>query len=165
MHSRSARLLARSALVALVLAIALAPSAYAHKPMSETTWFADTDASAEEAAAMSASCGFAVDALVEGHVIVRLFDGDAQRMRIIATWATRVTYTNPASGASVRVRDAGPDRIYVKDGRMYFAFTGRATTSTGVIGVTTYDWDTGELVFQAGRDAGDFRARVCSALG
>ena len=67
-------------------------------------------------------------------------------------------------GYAVKLRDIGPDRVYIRDGVVRIAVTGRAVTSQGIIGQIVFDPATGDVVFQAGREPGLFYDTLCDRL-
>ena len=73
------------------------------------------------------------------------------------------TFTNPATGQTFRFPDVGPDRVYMKDGKLFLAITGRST-ATGVIGHVVIDLATGEEVLVAGRRFDPVEQQACEAL-
>lgn len=120
--------------------------------------------SEDESDFASDACGFTVEAAVRGHIIVSIFPDDARPIRDIARFSLRVTYSNPATGDTYRLVDAGPDLS--KNGTV--AVIGRSITGSGVIGRVVFDAETGEILFEAGHrvNAGDgaYIDAVCDAL-
>jgi hypothetical protein len=72
------------------------------------------------------------------------------------------TFTN-AGGETFVFRDVGPDRLYVKDGNLFLAITGRSSGS-GVIGHVVINLTTGEVVLVAGKEFGSPEAVACEHL-
>ena len=73
-----------------------------------------------------------------------------------------ITFTN-ADGETFIFHDVGPDRVYVKDGNIFLAITGRSTGS-GVIGHVVINRSTGDVVLVAGKEFGTAEAVACRAL-
>jgi hypothetical protein len=117
----------------------------------------------DESAWASDECGFPIRAEVSGHIIALAFP-DGRRRVETSVYNTRATYTNVATGASTRLRDIGPDRIYWLDGRLVAAITGRSLTGSGVIGLVIIDLKTEEVLFQAGNEVGFFYDWFCAAI-
>ena len=152
-------------IASVVLLVGLtAPTALAAPPQRTVIDLNDPALDADESAWWSNACQFPVVADNTGHVIVLSFPGGPRSILELAVYGIRATYTNPATGTSVRLRDIGPDRLYIRDGRMYVGVTGRSTTGTGVIGLVVIDLATGDIVHQAGNDVGLFQDSLCEAL-
>jgi len=163
--SLSLRSLASLATLAMLAAtIGAAPAALAAGPQRIVVDLDDPALDAEESAAYTEACGFEVAADNAGHIIMLVFPESRKRMLEINVYGIRATYTNVETGASIRLRDDGPDRIYVKDGSLFVGVTGRSTTGTGVVGLTVIDLTTFEVVKQAGNDVGLFQDQLCDAL-
>jgi hypothetical protein len=73
-----------------------------------------------------------------------------------------VTFTNEA-GETFVFNDVGPDRVYVKNGQLFIAITGRSTGSN-VIGHVVQNLTTGETVLEAGKEFGSVEEQACKAL-
>jgi hypothetical protein len=73
------------------------------------------------------------------------------------------TFSNPATGQSFAFHDVGPDRVYVKDGNLYIAITGRSS-ATGVIGHVVINLTTGDAELVAGNEFGDLAELACQKL-
>ena len=110
----------------------------------------------------SGLCGFPVEADVAGRIQTIVQDGTGHILQL-DVYGIRATYRNPENGRQFQYRDIGPDRLFVKDGRVYVAVTGRSSGS-GVIGVVVIDIETNEIVHEAGNDVGDFYAGMCETL-
>jgi hypothetical protein len=151
-------------LASLALMLGAAPAVLAAGPTHATDNLNDPQIDIEESAWATGWCGFAVDADIAGHRSSTEFSGDGRSVVALYHYAIRVTYTNVETGAVIRLRDVGPDRFFVKDGRDYVAVTGRATTGSGVIGIVIIDLETGEIVHQAGNDVGQFNDQFCDAI-
>ena len=118
----------------------------------------------DESAWASDVCGFAVEAEVAGQWTFVVYPDGARHRVEIDHFVTRVTYTNVETGRVVRLRDIGPDRWSLRDGVLTVAVTGRAVTSQGIIGQIVFDIETGDVIFQAGRDVGLFNDSLCERL-
>ncbi len=151
-----------AALATLTIVLAAAPTAVAGPPAREVISLDDPAIDVEESAWATGLCGFPIDADVSGHILGIAHDGTGHILGL-DVYGIRATYRNPDTGATFRYRDIGPDRAFVKDGRVYVAVTGRSSGS-GVIGVVVIDIATGDVVHVAGNDVGDFYAGMCEAL-
>lgn len=160
---RTARSLVAIAFAAVLVA-ALAGPAMAAGPTREILDLDDPAWDADETAWITDVCGFAVDASVAGTWTFVVYPSDARHVVEIDHYVTRISYTNVATGTIVRLRDIGPDRFSVRDGRLYVAVTGRAVTSWGHIGQIVLDIESGEIVFEAGADTGFFYDDLCARL-
>jgi hypothetical protein len=120
--------------------------------------------SEEEAQFASQACGFPIEAVVRGHVITTIFSEGPNPHVAIDRFNIRITYTNPETGETFTLTDAGPD-IESED---TVAVIGHSITGSGVIGRVVFDLETGEILFEAGRrvNAGDgaYITAVCEAL-
>lgn len=120
--------------------------------------------SGDESAFASRACGFAIDASLEGHVIVSIFTNGKKPMLEIDRFNIRIRYTNRATGETSFVVDAGPDIISSTS----IAIIGRSVTGSGVIGRVVLDPKTSEIFFEAGRRLndgdGDYISAVCADL-
>jgi hypothetical protein len=147
---------------ALVCLLGLVGTATAAQPEVFTISFDDPALEAEEAAFVSGICGFPIAVDMEGKVVVHLFsDG---RNLVVANFNIRARYTNLANGKTFLLVDAGPDIVFVRDGKAFLAVTGRSLTGSGVIGHVVIDLETGETVFIAGNDQGFYVDAICQAL-
>ena len=158
----SQRVLAVLATFAMLLTAA--PAALAAGPVRTVFSLNDPALDTDEAAFWTATCGFAVGVDNSGHINVLEFPAGSRSMLEIDAYDVHTTYVNLATGTTVRLRDAGPDRFYVRDGRVYVGITGRSTTGTGVIGLVVFDFETGAIVHTAGNDVGLFQDTLCEAL-
>jgi hypothetical protein len=152
-------------LTVVVLALLAAAPASAARPTVFTVSFSDAAIEADYAATLTAACGVPIDVAISGKVVVHEFAGKSPLVEI-DSYSFRLTATNPATGASTIVRDAGPDLIR-RDratGHLTIAVTGRSTTGTGVIGRVVFDIDTGEVLSVSGNDVGFFTDTVCGAI-
>jgi hypothetical protein len=152
------------ALSLLLFALVLPSSALAAPPTHETISLNDPALDAEESAWASDWCGFPVVGNVSGHIRIHIKSKTGPGVVELAIYGIRIQYTNPANGATFKVRDIGPDRFFVKDGRLYVAVTGRSEGGTGTIGQVVIDLETGEVVRQAGREIGLYWDRLCQAI-
>lgn len=152
------------AMLAILIAT-MAPSVLAAAPDRSVIDLGDPAVAADESEFVSGLCGFAIDVTSNGQIRVLRFPGGSQSVLELNIYNMRFTYTNALTGASIRLRDIGPDRFFIKDGLAYVAVTGRATTSTGIIGVVTFDLATGDIVHSAGNDVGWFYGQLCAAIG
>lgn len=155
-----------AALLAAVAAAAVgAAAASAAPPTVFHVAFDDPVIEADFAAFLSATCGAPVDVALDGKVVVHEFAGPS-RLVEIDSYSLRLTATNTATGASIVIRDAGPDVVAFDrtTGHLTIAITGRSTTGSGVIGRVVVDLDTGEVLSQAGNERGFFGEIVCAAI-
>lgn len=155
----------RVVFVALILGLAMPASVLAAKPVHESLTFNDPADDAAESAAITAFCGFPVEADISGRIGITVFDRDgAPGVFELDVYGLRVTYRNPATGTTIKLGDVGPDRFYIQDGVGYVAVTGRSETGVGNIGVIKIDLATGEVVHSAGNDTGFFFDHLCDDL-
>ncbi|HEX5827648.1 MAG TPA: hypothetical protein VFY23_09020 [Candidatus Limnocylindrales bacterium] len=152
-------------LASLALVLALAVPASAAGPTREVISLDDPALDAAESEWLSGLCGFEVSANNAGHIIIQVFPDGRRSMLELDHYNIRATYTNVETGRSVRLRDIGPDRWYVRDGKAYLGVTGRSTTFSGVIGLVVFDLETEEVVKSAGNEVGIFWDSICEALG
>ena len=143
-------------LIALVTTTVLAAG-----PTREVFDLNDPQIDVDESAFWSAECGFPVQADISGQIAFLIFpDGDGRSVVELDVFGIRAAFTNPATGKTLRNTDVGPDRIYVQDGILYVAITGRSFN----LGVVIFDITNGfVLVHQAGRDNGFFEG-LCDNL-
>jgi hypothetical protein len=152
-------------ILALAAVVLLLPSVALAAPARDSVSLNDPAIDADESAFVSDLCGFAIDADVSGHIgFVTLGREGSPGTSQLNLYDVHATYTNPANGNVVRLRDIGPDRFYVQDGVAYVAVTGRSETGSGIVGVVKIDLATGEVVHQAGNDIGVLYDRICAAL-
>ena len=159
----------RAAFVAFVagaLVALVATPALAAKPSREVFSLDDPLAEAFWSAELSAACDAPIVADFEGTVTVHQFtdrNGDFKR-EIDKFWA-RDTFTNTETGATIVLRDVGPDIYFVgRDGAVYVAIIGRSLTGSGVIGRTLVNLDTGEVVRESGLVVGSLADQVCPLI-
>ena len=159
----------RSALIALAageLVALVATPASAAKPTREVISLDDPGAEAFWSAELSAACDAPIVADFEGTVTTHVFtDQNGEFKRGISKFWIRDTFTNTATGASILLKDVGPDLVFIgKDGALYVAITGRSLTGSGVIGRTLINLDTGEFVQESGRVVGSIFEQVCPII-
>lgn len=97
---------------------------------------------------------------IQGWIQVRTFDQPDNRNVELDVFHQNFIFTN-AAGDTFVWHDVGPDRYYVSDGILFVAVVGRAG---GHIGRLVVNLATGEVEFEAGRDAGLPRDQACAAL-
>ncbi len=155
----------RGLVLGLSIASAAAPVAAA-APIHFKIDISDPGWEAMVGADVSAFCGFPITMDGKGHINVIVFDPPRGRSPMVEIDAYAMHETFTANGKSLTVNvDAGPDLLrFDRDGHLVVAVTGRAITGSGVIGRVVVDLDTGEVVFVAGNDVGDFITLLCSTL-
>jgi hypothetical protein len=156
----------RSALIGLTLGALVALSAtpaLGGTPSREVISLDDPAAEAFWSAELTAACDAPIVADFEGTVTVHVFtDRNGDFKREIDKYWIRDTFTNTDTGASILLKDVGPDIIFFgKDGALYVAVTGRSLTGSGVIGRTLVNLDTGEVVRESGRVVGSIFDQIC----
>jgi hypothetical protein len=153
-------------LLAMALVAVLVAPAAAATPTREVIDLDDPAAEAFWSEVLTDACGFEVAVDFEGTVTVHVFTdrrGDF-RMEIDKYWI-RDRFTNVETGATVLLKDVGPDQVRVRnDGQVTLAIVGRSLTGSGVIGRVLYDLDTGELLQMSGREVGPIEDQVCPAI-
>ena len=151
--------------VAALMALAATPS-LAGKPSREVISLDDPQAEAFWSAELTAACGAPIVADFEGTVTSHGFtDRNGDFKRQIDKYWIRDTFTNTETGASVLLRDVGPDIVFFgNDGALYVAITGRSLTGSGVIGRTLLNLDTGEVIRESGRVVGSIADQVCPII-
>ena len=149
-----------------LLLLAVASPVAAAKPSKEVISLDNPEDEAFFSALLTEECGVPVEADFEGTVTVHTFtDRDGDFKREIAKFWIRDTFTNTETGASVLLRDVGPDILFFgKDGALYVAITGRSLTGSGVIGRTLINLDTGEVIRESGKFVGSIADQVCPPL-
>ncbi len=152
-----------AAIIVATLALAASGPAAADPPTGTVIDQDDPVFEAEIAALLTDECGVPVAADTEGRVIV--FERTSQRVPEMSVFHLRATFTNLETGQTARLIDAGPDQLRrdPRTGELSFAIIGRSTTGSGVIGRVVEDAD-GNVIFQAGREYGDWVAGVCAQL-
>lgn len=155
-----------SLVAAALLSVVLAAPTLGAKPTREVISLDDPDAEAEFSTFISEACGIPIAVDFEGTVTVHVFTNrHGEFTREIDKYWIRDTFTNTATGATILLRDVGPDIIgFNRDGELILAIVGRSITGSGVIGRTVISLDTGEVLHQSGRDVGSFVDQVCDAL-
>jgi hypothetical protein len=116
----------------------------------------------------TAMCGFPVSVDAVGWVKIIPINaagkGKRQPLELNIYHLPSVTYSSGDRSFTTPL-DVGPDVIYLQDGVVYVALTGRSTTGSGVIGRVVINTETGDVVFEAGqRVYEDFAAHVCEEL-
>ena len=147
-----------------VLVGSAAPAVLAAGPARDTIDLSDPALDADETAWASDWCGFPVEADLGGQIGVLVFPGGRSSVQELDLYAIRATYVNPSTGAWIKLRDIGPDRFFVKAGRLYVAVTGRSSNGSGVYGTVVIDLETDEVVHSAGKDAGIFNDSFCAVI-
>jgi hypothetical protein len=149
-----------------LLMLVLATPALAAKPSKDVTSLDDAEAEAFYSALLTEACGVPVLADFEGTVTTHVFtDREGNFKRQIDKYWIRDTFTNTDTGATVLLRDVGPDIWWTgPDGHLYIALTGRSLTGSGVIGRTVFNADTGELISESGNVVGSIADQVCPLL-
>lgn len=159
MHRLVSRAIPSLALAALAAAL-LAPQATATAPTRSTT--TGSGPNAAESSRASAICGFAVSASLEVRTTTLRFSASgSNRVKELYSYRWQGTYTR--AGQTVRLTQAGTVRIYLKDGKRYYAVAGRSIVPDENIGLVVYDLGTGATVAMHGREA-TFRELVCTQL-
>ena len=97
---------------------------------------------------------------LEGWVQVRTFAQARNQNVELDVFYLVITFTNSAGGSFVW-HDVGPDRLWVEDGNLMIALSGRAG---GHVGTLIVNLATGDVVFDAGQDLGLPRDQACAAL-
>lgn len=112
---------------------------------------------------MSDSCGYPVFADMSGKARILQFDDAGNRsVQQLTAFQMVITYTNPATGATARLTDAGPDRIFIRDGKLYYSVSGLAH-SWGLAGHFVMDLATEELVHLSGVGL-SYPEQICEKL-
>jgi hypothetical protein len=154
----------------LVMTMAFAPATAAPRPNdhAKPTIIDFDDIEEDIAAEFTALCGFPVDVDIEGWVKIIPLDtaGDGRRQPLEIDVYHISSQTFSSDGRTFQAPlDVGPDVIYLEDGVVKVALTGRSTTGSGVIGRVVINTQTGEIEFEAGRRVfADFGDAVCEAL-
>lgn len=122
---------------------------------------------AEQAAFLSSACGVPLFVDLDGFIlIIQPSPNPRARRQLIEINVFHIEQTvSNAEGETVRLLDVGPDLYYLEDGVLHVAITGRSLTGSGVIGRVVINIETGEVVFQAGREVGDYVKGICETLG
>ncbi len=163
--SRVQRFLAAWAAAVLLVASSISPL-LAAKPDRFIIDLDDAGAEAFYSELLSDACGADVAVDFEGSLTIHVFtDRHGAWKREINKYWIRDTFTNVETGASVLLKDVGPDLYSLsRDGHLIIAITGRSLTGSGVIGRVVIDLDTGEVLHVAGKDAGSIADQVCPAI-
>ncbi len=164
------RMLLMVVIVGLLAALSVPVAGAAPRPNENAkptiVYFEETED--ETAALFTEFCGFPVEVDAEGWVkIIPLNtsgNGKRQPLELNIYHVSTLVFTSKW-GSFTAPLDVGPDVIYMEDGVVKVALTGRSTTGSGVIGRVVLNTETGEVEFEAGRRVyDDFVAAVCSAL-
>lgn len=157
---------ATTVVAALALAAVVAVPALAAPPVRETFDLDDPAAEASWSAFLTDACGFPVAVDFAGSVTSHVFlDTSGEWSHQVDKWWIRDRFTNVATGATILLKDVGPDVYRIdRDGHLTIAITGRSLTGSGVIGRVVVDLDTGEVVHMAGREVGSVPDQVCPAI-
>jgi hypothetical protein len=149
---------------ALLTSLLLAAPVAGAKPEHSRTDVSSPAYEAEIETLALAVCGFPIDFEATGHIITTVFSNP--NSPIVQIDRYRLSETFSANGKTLVVHvDAGPDIAFLDDeGNLLVALTGRSITGSGVIGRTVVNTTTGEVVFQAGREMGDFIETLCTTL-
>jgi hypothetical protein len=154
----------------VVASVAVLPVAAAPQPNEHARpQVIDFDLIEPEAAAFfTAACGFPVTVDAEGWVkiipLTTAGNGRRQPLELNIYHLSSETLSSEW-GSFQTPLDVGPDVIYLEDGVVKVALTGRSTTGSGVIGRVVINTDTGEVESEAGNVVfEDFVATVCAAL-
>lgn len=154
-----------AAVSAATLMALLTVSALGARPTKETVDLDDPQSEADWSAFMTEACGFPVAVDFEGSVTYHTFvDRHGEWSHAIDKWWVRDRFTNVESGASILLKDVGPDIWRVNAaGQLTIAITGRSLTGSGVIGRVLINLDTGETV-SSGKEVGSIVDQVCPAI-
>ena len=154
-----------SLLVAIIATLVASP-ALAAKPIREVFSLDDAAAEAFWSAELTTACGAPIVADFEGTVTIHVFmDRHGEFKREIDKYWARDTFTNTETGASVLLKDIGPDIFFSgRNGDLYVAVTGRSLTGSGVIGRTLINLDAGEVIRESGRVVGSLADQVCPLI-
>jgi hypothetical protein len=152
--------------IACLVLLAFAAPVAAARPTREVISIDDPLAEAFWSERLSAECGAPIAADFEGTVTVHVFtDRHGNFKREIDKYWIRDTFTNTATGASVLLRDVGPDIFWFgRDGSLYMALIGRSLTGSGVIGRTVINLDADLTVSMKGKVVGSVADQVCPHL-
>lgn len=148
-----------------IVAIAATP-VLAAPPTREVFDMDDPVAEAFWSDLLTAECGVPVAVDFRGSVTVHTFtDRAGAWKRQIDKYWIRDAFTNTATGASIVLKDVGPDLWSInRRGELVIAITGRSLTGSGVIGRVVINLDTGEVDHIAGRSVGSVADQVCPAI-
>jgi hypothetical protein len=145
------------ALILLVFAGAVAPSASAAAPTIERLDIDET----EPDPFLTEECGVEVTTNVQGHVILRTFSGEGTGPATVNSLNLAITAT--AGENSVTFRDVGADLLRVEpDGTVVLLIIGQVPF--GFTGVLIRDPDTGEVILEPQHSLEGDVEKVCAAL-
>lgn len=108
--------------------------------------------------------GTELDVVIDGWFQGRFFEQANNKNVQLNVFRVTWTFTN-SSGKTFAFQEVGPDRIYMEDGKLFVAITGRIPF-LGLIGHAVFDLSTDPptQVFTAGRNFGDLLLLACEAL-
>jgi len=139
----------------VVIAVVIAPGAFAGKPTMERVDVDETFADGF----LTAECGVAVTTRIQGHIIFRTFAGGGN----VELNTLNFALTAMAGDNTYRFRDVGADHVQVKkDGTEILMVIGQIPF--GFIGVLKINLTTGEVIHEPGRDISGRLAEACAAL-
>jgi hypothetical protein len=152
------------ALSGALLAVGLLPTvASAAKPIIERIPVDDAGPEPE----LTAACGFPVEVVATGHVILRTFEDDGKGLVSLTTLNVRIALT--ANGNTVRLHDVGSDQVRITpDGTVILSIIGQIPfetdfTATGFHGVLKVNLGTGEVIHEPQHTTGSVET-VCATL-
>ena len=147
------------ALILVVVAGALAPSASAAAPIIERFDIDETAAEVEDF--LTEECGVAVTAHAQGHLTIRTFSGERTGLAELATLNVAITAT--AGGNSVTFRDVGGDleRVEPDGTAVLLIFSQIPFEFTGVLKI---DLETGEAILEPQHSLEGNVQKVCATL-
>jgi len=124
----------------VALALLTAAPVAAAKP--ESFDYDDPQLEAEDSAALTEECGFAVMADYSGHVIFHV-DKSGRHIEV-DNYQVQGTLTNVGTGTTFSFHDSGPNRVSVDAaGHVIVQITGRDHSGGGWVGLVTVDTTTG----------------------
>ena len=145
------------ALIAAVLSIGVAPSAFAETPTIERF---DIDESFDDVF-LTEECGVPVRTRVQGHVIVRTFEGRGAGAAELTT--INLAFTATSGDNTYRIRDVGADLLRVEpDGTAILMIIGQIPF--GFAGVLKIDVETGEAILEPHHSLEGNLEDACAAL-
>jgi len=157
-------------LLVAVLICSVLPASAAPRPneRAKPTIIDFADLADGTAADFAALCGVDVTAEAEGWIkiipLATAGKGRRQPLELNIYHLSKLILTSD-HGTFTSPLDVGPDVIYVEDGVVKVAITGRSTTGSGVIGRVVINTETGEIEHEAGRRVyDDFVGAVCAVL-
>jgi hypothetical protein len=141
----------------LVLAAVVAPGAFAGKPTMERVAIDETF----DDDFLSAECGVPVTAHVQGHIIIRTFEGGGTGPAELRTISIGITAT--AGDNTYRFRDVGADLVRIEpDGTAILMIIGQVPFDfTGVLKI---DLETDEAILEPQHSTEGNVEKACAAL-